>query len=697
VSDPAFCPDCEAPATAGQRFCGACGRELAAGGEPRRLAHYRLERELARGGMGVVYNAYDERLERRVALKVLRGELSENREFRARFVQESRAAAALDHANILPVFDAGEVDGTLYIASRLVNGADLRQTLAEEGPMSVERALGIAGQIGAALDFAHQRDIVHRDVKPANILLVADEEGEIEHAYLIDFGITTTGPRHIRLTETGRFIGTPEYVSPEQVGERTVDGRADQYALACVLFQCLTGSSPFPYANSVDVLHAHLHEPPPHAAAVRTAVPASVDAAIVRALAKQPDDRFPTCKAFIAAARERSGVRPRALDETVIEPVVPAPEQDEPNDPRPAKRDSRGLIAGVAAAAVLLGAGAAFAATQLGSGDTPRGDGAAVAKATPRTTATATTSATADATRTPRATATRTPRPKDEPEAAAAQLVSLRPDSISLADERMKGYRVSLPASWTFTARDASAASAEGVKRRQTKLDDPDSDATLSMDVLTGYDVSPEANRAQLDASFVNARPGYRRIGFSSYDLGGTTAYEWRYRFNDDDGSELRFADVMFTRGSRLFAVLVSAPSPYDELASLARRVAESVDVTSTASTAERAVTPEPAYGTYRGIGYQRSATGRVADDDYRVHVTFAADGARVSYPDQDCRGALVPAGVKGTRRVYDERIDHGVCTRGGRWTIETVSETTLRLTWSLPDHRYTVRATLKR
>ncbi len=246
-----YCPACGAATASEQRFCSACGTPLKA--EPptgvRKVGQYRLDREIARGGMGIVYDAYDEKMKRRVALKVLLGEFAENPEFRARFVQESRAAAALDHPSILPVFDAGEQDGMLYIASRLVDGEDLAQHLKRCGTLSTRRALAITGQIAAALDYSHRRGIVHRDVKPANVLLVGGEGEGADHAYLIDFGITTTTSRDMRLTATDQFVGTPEYVSPEQLDKSAVDGRADQYALACVLFRCLAGSSPFERAD----------------------------------------------------------------------------------------------------------------------------------------------------------------------------------------------------------------------------------------------------------------------------------------------------------------------------------------------------------------------------------------------------------------------------------------------------------------
>jgi len=305
-----FCTQCGAAGSVGQGFCATCGNSLGGPPDPllgTMLGPFRLDAVIAAGGFGVVYRAYDTKLERNVALKLLREELAVDEEFRTRFLRESRAAAGLDHQNILPMFDAGEIDGVLYIATRLVDGVDLRRRLAREGLFSVDRALAIVHQIGVALDFAHGKGLVHRDVKPANILLVAGQYGDDEHAYLIDFGITKNVEADRTLTMTGHFVGTPEYVAPEQIVNDRIDGRADQYALACVLHHCLTGSPPFQRDTTVDVLFAHMHAEPPRPSAVNATLPESVDNAIMRALSKDPKRRYETCRAFIAAARAGTG------------------------------------------------------------------------------------------------------------------------------------------------------------------------------------------------------------------------------------------------------------------------------------------------------------------------------------------------------------------------------------------------------
>jgi YVTN family beta-propeller protein len=260
----------------------------------RELAGYRLEALVGRGGMGVVYRAYDLALERPVALKILAPELAEDEHFRERFLTESRLAASIDHPNIIPVYDAGEVAGELYIAMRYVDGSDLKKLLAD-GPLPAERAIAVVSHVAGALDAAHERGLVHRDIKPSNVLI--DERG---HVYLADFGLSR------RLGEPGaalgatQSLGTIDYVAPEQIRGEHVDGRADLYSLGCLLHECLTGKPPFARATDSAVLFAHLEEEPP-------AAPGLED--VMRtALAKEPDDRFQTGYELVEAARQALGI-----------------------------------------------------------------------------------------------------------------------------------------------------------------------------------------------------------------------------------------------------------------------------------------------------------------------------------------------------------------------------------------------------
>ena len=256
------------------------------------LAGYRIEALLGRGGMGVVYLADDLRLKRKVALKLLAGELSGNEHFRERFLSESELAASIDHPNILPIYGAGEIAGQLYIAMRYVDGTDLKQLLRREGALDPEGALAIVGQIAAALDAAHALGLVHRDVKPSNVLL--NLEG---HAYLADFGLSrrTTGE-----TEGTGLVGTIDYVAPEQIRGEPVDGRADLYALGCLLCECLTGEPPFKRDSEAALIFAHLEEEPPS--------PPGLEIVVAKALAKAPEERYSSGAELVAAAREALGM-----------------------------------------------------------------------------------------------------------------------------------------------------------------------------------------------------------------------------------------------------------------------------------------------------------------------------------------------------------------------------------------------------
>ena len=296
------------------------------------FAGYRVDSVIGRGGMGVVYLARDLSLERPVALKLIAPELLHDERFRARFLREPRLAASLDHPNVIPIYEAGEHDGQLYLAMRYVKGTDLRTALEEAGRFEPERAIEVLAQVAGALDAAHRRGLVHRDVKPANILL--DEDG---HVYLSDFGITK--PVGEDPTDaTG--AGTLDYLAPEQIRGEQVDGRTDLYALACVLFECLTGTPPFRKPTQAETMWAHLRgEAPP----VRSGAP--VNDVLGRALAKEKDERPVSCAGFVAAAAEALGV------------AVPGSRAAAPAGRRSRRRAGRLLAVG--GALLLLAAGAA--------------------------------------------------------------------------------------------------------------------------------------------------------------------------------------------------------------------------------------------------------------------------------------------------------------------------------------------------
>jgi hypothetical protein len=262
--------------------------------------------------MGEVFLVRDVRLGRPVALKLLAASVAEDERFRERLLRESRLAASLDHPNVIPIYEAGEEDGRLFIAMRYVPGGDLKKLLRGEGALDPARAVALFEQIAEALDAAHRHGLVHRDVKASNVLL--DREGGREHCYLADFGLTQSASE--RGPADGQLMGTVDYVSPEQIRGDEVAGSADVYALGCMLFECLTGEAPFRRRSEVATLFAHLEEDPPSASARNSSLPAAIDPVLARALAKEPDQRQSSCAELVADARAALGldaVRPRRL------------------------------------------------------------------------------------------------------------------------------------------------------------------------------------------------------------------------------------------------------------------------------------------------------------------------------------------------------------------------------------------------
>jgi len=299
-----------------------------------RLAGYRIEEEIGRGGMAVVYRAHDDHLDRRVALKVLPPDLARDEVFRARFIQESRIAAATEHPNIIPVFGAGEADGVLYIAMRYVPDGDVRSLIDRVGPLPPARACALIAQAASALDAAHARGLVHRDVKPTNMLLeISPRSSRPDHLYLSDFGLAKPSAAS-GLTATGQFFGTVDYVAPEQIEGEPLDGRTDQYALACTAFEMLSGSPPFRRENGMAVISAQLSEPPPTLSSRVPGLPAAVDQVMARALAKSPAGRYERCLDFAEALLAAGRLEPAGAGAGVAgvpysptraaEPVTPA-------------------------------------------------------------------------------------------------------------------------------------------------------------------------------------------------------------------------------------------------------------------------------------------------------------------------------------------------------------------------------------
>jgi hypothetical protein len=340
--------------------------ELADGDE---FAGYRIERRLGRGGMGILYLAVEPGLERRVALKLIAPEAASDEVFAKRFAEESRIAASIEHPNVVPIYAAGEEDGVPWIAMRFVAGSDLQRRIAREGRLEPPAAVALIAQVGNGLDAIHAAGLVHRDVKPANVLL-GGEDGA-DHAYITDFGVARNVATQSGLTQTGRFVGTLDYVAPEQISGEPIDARVDVYALGCLLFKLLTGEVPFPREGEAARLYAHLHDPPPAPSLYAPAVPMALDVVVVRAMSKSPGDRYPSAGDLGRAAEAAlSGTAVSIPERTVATGSAatverrsrePGPRQvetvrlpDEPKRPRRPLLIAGGLLALIAAVVVAV-------------------------------------------------------------------------------------------------------------------------------------------------------------------------------------------------------------------------------------------------------------------------------------------------------------------------------------------------------
>lgn len=362
------------------------------------FAGYRIEGVLGRGGMGIVYLAGEPELDRLVALKVIRAELADDQAFRRRFASESRAAAAIEHPNVISVYRAGEHRGRPYLAMRYVPGRNLQTRIAAEGRLRPDRAASLTYEIAEGLDAIHAAGLVHRDVKPANIIVSDRNKGM--SAYLTDFGLAKSAASESGMTRTGEVIGSLDYLAPEQIEGHRVDARTDVYALGCVLFELLTGTVPFPGRESSAKLWAHLNEPPPSVDRWPDRALAELDPVVRRATAKNPEDRFPSAgdlgRAAIAAAagvavtepERHVGAGDAAADTTSIASEAPGTTRRVPTEIMPhggrshrrrRKHRRRLWIAAAIALLTLIGVGGTAAIELLETGD------GAGAKADPRT------------------------------------------------------------------------------------------------------------------------------------------------------------------------------------------------------------------------------------------------------------------------------------------------------------------------
>jgi hypothetical protein len=520
--------------------------------------------------MGVVYLAEQTRLRRHVALKLIVPEYAEDDEFRRRFERESQLAASLDHPNVIPVYEAGEADGALFISMRYVEGSDLRGLIKAEGRIERSRAAQLTAQLGAALDAAHARGLVHRDVKPANVL-VSGEAGQ-EHAYLTDFGLTKHMSSQSGLTHTGQWVGTLDYVAPEQISGGALDARVDIYSLGCVLFQALTGQVPYPKDSDVAKMYAHLHEPPVSVSALVPGIPPAFDAVIERALAKSPEDRYPSAgdlgRAALAASAgqmtagpERSVAegaaalvtRPRPIageptaqqtGPTALLPAQPGqwreptvaaqPPQQQPwatgppaaaPPPRPRWPVVAACVAvlAIAGAAIALAAAGVFSPKPSKPGATTviiRNPVAAAPSAQPTATVTA--------------PATPTP-PTPAPGGTATYTTGT--------------YAANYPAGWSILEDNVDKGA-----YTETKLQSPDAGAAVLIDRTPGTALDPQAEAQGVETATARTA-GYRRVAFHPVSLGGRPGFQWVF-----DLPSGRRVDYFTNIGGGRFAVLGDGP-----------------------------------------------------------------------------------------------------------------------------------------
>jgi serine/threonine protein kinase len=277
-----------------------------------KFGSYQIDSVLGQGGMGTVYRAVHEGLQREVALKVLAENFAQDPTFRRRFVRESQLSASIDHPNIVPVYDAGELNGKLYLVTKLIVGSTLKELVVQTGPLHPRRTVAILSQIASALDTSHDSGLIHRDVKPQNILVQKSSKGE-HRAFLTDFGLTKHSESSSGITETGTFLGTVDYAAPEQIAGEAIDGRTDLYALACVAYELLSGKVPYDKGSDMANLFAHQSEVPPPLAGDALGLSESVDLVIQKAMSLRKADRHPTCTDFVDALNKTLQTSPETL------------------------------------------------------------------------------------------------------------------------------------------------------------------------------------------------------------------------------------------------------------------------------------------------------------------------------------------------------------------------------------------------
>jgi predicted Ser/Thr protein kinase len=547
------------------------------------LGDFRILERIGEGGMGVVYLAQDERLGRRVALKVIAPQLAHDPEFQERFEAEARSAAAIDHPNVVSIYSAGSNGGRLFIAMRFVDGTDLRTTLRGSGPLDLEAAVEVIADVAAALDAAHAAGLVHRDVKPANVLLTGEPGAGT--AYLTDFGLTKgLQGNSAQLTGTGQWIGSVDYVAPEQMTSGRVDARTDVYALGCVLFETIAGSPPFSGSDMQKMWH-QVNEPVPSLAA--EAHP--LDRTIARATAKDPGDRFQSAGDLAHAARAAvEGTGPEIVEHSVATgaaaagmttaagsertrtmraapPVAAAEPATTPMRTLPpaAQRAERhggisGRLAAIVGASVVLAAGLIAAALVVTGGkDEPAG----------RTVVNKIKTVTGDSASTEAGASAATP----PPEGAGLSQASSGPNDESVNTFSQGLYSVDIPAGWTQAESDKPIST----YFESTWHDPADENTTILVDSQTPAPQVPPITSAEEVRAQTSQSSGYREISFGPITLAGAAAARWVFEVHGD-----RRVDYFINSCNAGIAVLGSTyPSAFGGLAPVFHRAASSIAV----------------------------------------------------------------------------------------------------------------------
>jgi predicted Ser/Thr protein kinase len=549
-----------------------------------RLGDFRILGPIGEGGMGVVYLAHDERLGRQVALKVIAPQLAHDPEFQERFEAEARSAAAIDHPNVVSIYSAGSNEGRLFIAMRFVDGTDLRTRLREAGPLDAEAALAVIADVAAALDAAHAAGLVHRDVKPANVLLTGEPGAGT--AYLTDFGLTKgLQGNSAQLTGTGQWIGTVDYVAPEQMTSGRVDARTDVYALGCVLFEMVAGSPPFSGSEMQRMWH-QVNEPVPSLSASAEAHP--LDPVIARATAKEPGDRFHSAGDLARAAQAAiEGTRPEVAEHSVATGAAaagmataagaertrtmrarpPLPPEEPLTTPMrmppaapPAQHHAgvSGRMAAIVGASVVLAAGLIAAALVVASGK-DESPGRTVVNNV-RTVSGESSSSEAGASAA--ATSEGAGSGETEPVAEGAE---------SFSTFRQGLYGIDIPAGWWQEENDEPVSN----YFESTWHDPADENTTILVDAQTpAPQVAPVSSAEEVRAQ-TSQSSGYREISLSSVSLAGLPAARWVFEVAGD-----RRVDYFINVCNVGIAVLGSTyPSAFGGLAPTFQRAASSVAV----------------------------------------------------------------------------------------------------------------------